>query len=141
MYLCKACEVEKPLTEFHRSKSNQTGHSFRCKPCECARQQARRERRGEVHKRYMRNNLLTNKYGITLAEYEAMVQRQEGLCAICRQPQRGGNDRTRELVVDHDHLTGEVRGLLCTLCNGGLGFFGDSLSHLRSAIAYLEGGQ
>ena len=51
-------------------------------------------------------------YGITIADYEAMLEFQEGVCAICERP-----PRTLRLAVDHDHKTGKVRGLLCNTCN------------------------
>jgi hypothetical protein len=58
---------------------------------------------------------------------------QDGRCAICRKkPQTG-----RRLSVDHDHKTGEVRGLLCTLCNQGLGYFKDDPGRLGAALEYL----
>lgn len=61
---------------------------------------------------------LKRKYGITLAEYDQMLEEQHGVCAIC-----GGADPSgRRLAVDHDHETGKVRGLLCTSCNTRLGF-------------------
>jgi hypothetical protein len=59
-----------------------------------------------------------------------MVEQQSGLCALCR-------IRPAE-HVDHDHMTGRVRGVLCFNCNGGLGQFKDSIASLRAAIDYLE---
>lgn len=73
-----------------------------------------------------------SKYGLLPGEYLAMEQNQFGRCAICGQtPKRG-------LVVDHDHETGDVRGLLCFSCNSGLGFFRDNIRLLAGAIVYLE---
>lgn len=69
-------------------------------------------------------------YGLTPEQYDAMLAAQGGLCAICR--------RDRVLVVDHDHATGAVRGLLCTPCNTGLGLFLDAPAALLQAAAYLE---
>lgn len=74
-------------------------------------------------------------YGITRAEYEAMLEAQGGGCAICGAEMR---DSTRmRLCVDHCHDTGRVRGLLCGHCNRGLGSFSDSLEMLDKARAYL----
>lgn len=65
-----------------------------------------------------RRQALRRKYGIEIADYEAMLLTQNGLCAICRQPPRGKKQR---LCVDHNHQTGQVRGLLCDWCNHALG--------------------
>ena len=74
------------------------------------------------------------KYGISEEEYGAMLLRQRGLCGICkRKPGK------RRLCVDHDHKTGQVRGLLCHKCNSGNGFYGDDPRLTRAATAYLEG--
>jgi len=87
-----------------------------------------------------KNNDLKRSYGISLVEYEAMLQAQGGKCAICR-----GAERTRDkdggprrMPVDHDHNTGKVRGLICTHCNRALGMFQDSADILRAAIEYVE---
>ncbi len=68
---------------------------------------------------------LRYRFGITLDEYNALLEAQEGVCAICGQPEiaLGRNGRTRHLSVDHDHRTGQVRGLLCHECNVELGRF------------------
>ena len=79
-------------------------------------------------------------YGITPAEYEAMVVAQGGKCAICRRTERASDRHTGSrlpLSIDHDHLTGSVRGLLCTACNKALGQFEEDPALLAAAIAYL----
>lgn len=87
---------------------------------------------------------LKRKYGLTVEQFDQMWSEQEGKCAICKSemepPQfgRGRGGPARGVVVDHDHETDEVRGLLCRLCNVGLGSLGDSLTTLQSAVAYLE---
>lgn len=86
-----------------------------------------------------RSYSLKRRFGITLDDYNKMLEAQGGVCAICRLPEvvmeRG---RVRNLHVDHDHDTNAIRGLLCDACNRGLGHFRDSISNLRAAIAYLE---
>jgi hypothetical protein len=79
-------------------------------------------------------NLVLRKYGITILDYDYMLLFQNGLCRIC-----GKTNGDNDLVVDHCHQTGKVRGLLCDYCNSGLGFFKDNIEALRQAIAYLEG--
>lgn len=71
------------------------------------------------------------KHGVTREEYDALLAAQDGCCAICRR-----NDRPLDL--DHSHEDGHVRGLLCGPCNRGIGFLGDDVMTLRSAIDYLE---
>lgn len=75
------------------------------------------------------------KHGIALARYKEMKVEQGGRCAICRTDQFGG--RGKQLVVDHDHESGLIRGLLCDACNVGLGRFKDNADSLHAAILYL----
>lgn len=77
---------------------------------------------------------LKNTYGMTLFEYEYMMRRQGGKCAICRQVPKKG----KFLAVDHDHYTGEVRGLLCYMCNGFLGRMDDDTVAVARAVKYLS---
>lgn len=79
---------------------------------------------------------LRRKYGVSIDDYDRMVEAQGGTCAICgtTAPDEAG----LRWNVDHDHETGAVRGLLCRNCNVGLGKFGDDIELLRRAIAYLE---
>lgn len=74
---------------------------------------------------------IKGKYGITIEQYDAMMAAQDGRCAIC------GVLPTRHLCVDHDHETGEVRGLLCEPCNFALGHMADDVDRLLAAAAYL----
>jgi hypothetical protein len=71
------------------------------------------------------------KYGVDDAEYQRLLAKQNKLCAIC------AKTCTRQLAVDHDHVTGRVRGLLCNSCNRGLGYFKDSQVLLGNARDYL----
>lgn len=70
----------------------------------------------------------------TVEEYDRKFAEQNGLCAICGKPEPVVG---RRLSNDHDHDTGENRGLLCSLCNPGLGLFKDDPNLLLNAIAYL----
>jgi hypothetical protein len=79
-------------------------------------------------------------FGLTLEEYEARLVAQNGVCAVCQQPERAVHKSTaapKNLAVDHCHLTGSVRGLLCSACNTALGLFKDNTNLLRAAIQYL----
>lgn len=73
------------------------------------------------------------RFGITEDDYHRMEHEQEGMCAIC-----DGGGRMLHLVVDHDHRTGAVRGLLCRNCNAALGGFHDGPDLLRIAAHYLD---
>jgi len=73
------------------------------------------------------------RYGLTLEQYDAILQSQGGVCAVCKMD-RG----TRRMAVDHDHKTNKVRGLLCQFCNTALGKFLDNVEILKRAILYLE---
>jgi hypothetical protein len=92
-----------------------------------------------LHSRKKRNTHLTTKYGITLEEYETMLGAQDGGCKICgaTEANKPGN-RYTNLVVDHNHETGQVRGLLCNAHNRALGMFDDDVELLQKAIDYLE---
>lgn len=79
------------------------------------------------------------KFGIYPGTYDRMVEAQEGLCAICRRPERWTRSGlVRTLAVDHDHVTGQIRGLLCSACNTALGYFEDSTERLEAAVRYLK---
>jgi hypothetical protein len=86
-----------------------------------------------------RNAVLKHKYGITIADYERMLEAQGGRCDICRTDDPGQNQESRySFHVDHCHETGVVRGLLCDRCNRGLGFFFDNADRLSAAVLYLR---
>lgn len=79
------------------------------------------------------------RYGLTLGQYEKIFADQGGACAICECPESDMQyGRLRPLCIDHDHATGEIRGLLCNDCNRGIGFLGDDMSRLERAIHYLQ---
>lgn len=84
-----------------------------------------------------RKHNFMHRYGITIEEYEAIFKQQNGLCAICEQPEsHGRNGKIHPLSVDHNHVTGHVRGLLCNNCNTKLGYF-ESKHIIMRLIAYL----
>jgi len=85
-------------------------------------------------KRFVANRkcrLITN-YGLTIEQYNGMLAKQNGVCAICGSPPNGKN-----LSIDHDHNTNIIRGLLCQNCNSMLGFAHDSIECLVKAARYL----
>ncbi len=85
------------------------------------------------------NTGLKCRYGITLDQYNAMVEAQGGLCAICGKPEtRLHKGKLKRLATDHCHDRKKVRALLCHQCNTGIGSFVDDPALLRAAAAYLE---
>lgn len=134
---CSRCDGLKPISDFYRDKLRRDGFSSYCKPCVSAYDAASRAKNPRAQK----NQSLKWRYGITLDDYERILFKQGGVCAVCKEPNKQIDDRSgnpRMLHVDHDHVTGKVRGLLCALCNTAIGHAGDSPDRLRSLAFYLE---
>jgi len=92
-----------------------------------------------IDRRKAAHKTLVKRFRITVDEYERMYNNQNGVCAICGQPEiRKQNGNTINLPVDHCHATGKIRGLLCSKCNTSLGGFKDSTDLLTKAINYLK---
>lgn len=128
MKKCSKCSELKELTEFYKDKTKPDGLRCSCKACQ-----------GETKKksyRVIKDRNLRRLYGIGLNEYEEMLAKQNGVCAIYGITERVEG---RALAVDHCHATGAVRGLLCSACNIALGKFEDDTERLRKAITYLRG--
>ena len=88
-------------------------------------------RNKEHIRKYQRENRRLWRYGLRRKECDELIKKQKGRCTIClKKPKRW--------TADHDHSSGRFRGLLCNLCNAGLGSFRDSTENLRRAIIYLE---
>lgn len=83
-----------------------------------------------------RGNNLRQKYGLTPEEYDELLARQGGRCAICR-TEDGGDSRGYPFHVDHDHLSGANRALLCGRCNKGIGLLGDDPMLILAAAVYV----
>lgn len=157
---CIKCQQDKPETEFNLGTGkNRNGKRSTCRSCTTAymkayyaehgermREQARdnyqnnRDRRLETTRewvkknpRRVKDNLLKWSFGISLEQYEQLLESQNGVCGICKKP-----PKRIHLAVDHDHDTGAIRGLLCTHCNTVIGFAKDDPSILESAIDYLK---
>lgn len=124
---CAQCGVYKPLNQFHNHKICLYGVESTCKAC---RLQKRREYSRKYPER-IRDTDLRMRYGITIADYQAMYERQGGKCAIC-------GTSEEKLVVDHNHKTGKVRELLCHLCNAMIGCAREDIAILTAAVAYLH---
>lgn len=118
---CRVCGESKPLSDYSLRKDSQK-HRPECKPCRSRARQA-------LH------------YGITVGDIEALIQEVGNSCMICgthADDVPHTSFKHNPLVIDHDHTTGEVRGLLCPTCNAGLGHFKDSPELLLKAALYLQ---
>lgn len=145
MKRCPACRCEKEGSGFSRNRTTRDGLSTYCKICDAARSRKWKSKNPEARKKTVSKWRLENRealkrsqrkcrYGVTSEQYDQMLIGQGGVCAICGQP-----DPRRSLSVDHNHETGEVRGLLCDRCNTGLGKFQDRADLTAKATDYLLG--
>ena len=143
--VCSKCKEVKSLDSFFRCRQRSVNKAAYCKIC--SRQWARdnkdkintyarayRARHPQQVRDYVRKLEYKNDFGITLADYDRMFENQKGFCAIC---QRHQSCFSRRLAVDHDHITGKIRGLLCDPCNRGMGMLKEH--NLQRALDYLGG--
>lgn len=132
---CPQCDRVLLVEEFLRKKSGRQKGQLQgyCRDCRRHNQRKYRVDNPERWREYFRKDNL-KKFGLTLEEYDNMLKRQNDGCAICGKRCSTGN----RLAVDHDHVTGRVRGLLCSKHNKALGSFSDNADLLRAAIRYLS---
>lgn len=89
----------------------------------------------EKHKISSHKAKLKKEYGITPEKYKEMLEQHQHKCAICN---KTAKDQEKRLSIDHCHTSGNIRGILCDVCNRGLGYFQDSIANLIKAIDYLK---
>lgn len=143
---CLVCGKEKYFKEYPRYKNKKGIHKLLnvCKSCRAIQKKEYNNKNIDkirnYHKKFalqnkdiVKNRELKNKYKITLEQYNNMLIKQKGVCAICKT-----NLNKKALSVDHCHSTGKVRGLLCHNCNMGLGTFKDNMFILQEALNYLQ---
>ena len=118
---CQKCGEEKVGNDFYKDKTNPDGLENRCKQC-CIKRKD--------------DNCRRKKYGITLEEYERILQEQKCKCAICGTIRPGAI--IKRFHIDHCHKSNKVRGLLCENCNRAIGQLQDDPTILRKAAEYLE---
>lgn len=132
IFICKKCNIGKPNSEYtKRNTGKRQRHYFsKCKKCQ-----------NENVIRWSRDSIKSKKYklkkyfNIEYEDYLTMLKKQNNSCMICKVNQK---DLNRKLCVDHCHITGEVRGLLCNSCNRALGYFKDNINNLQEAVNYLK---
>lgn len=153
---CQSCKERRPVADFNLSPkaANNAHRKDICRDCEKEeKRKKRREQREEVQRKkraYLLSlsfedrilaiaqdrfsRYIQNRYGLSTKHHNEILQAQKGLCAICHNPPAEYDS----LVVDHNHITGVVRGLLCVSCNMGLGLFKDNPDALINAANYLK---
>jgi hypothetical protein len=152
MKKCTKCGNTKPSSEFSKKHSTKDGLQIQCKMC-CASNYKNwltknpnqkqnitvRAKRWNVENKQRRSIIVQKhgykkRYGLTVEQKQAMIDGQDGKCAICE----SNLETTHNVCVDHCHTTNKVRGILCRKCNLGIGHLNDSIDILKSAQAYLE---
>jgi len=139
---CTCCKVWKPRTSFCKNRAKFDGLSGECRECSKARVSAwqkdnpalvtaRSIKWNKEHPERRKSTRLHSRYEITLDQFNWLLASQGGGCAICSQV-------APKMVVDHDHITEKVRGILCHSCNIAIGHFRDNTLLLTKAIAYLQ---
>ena len=132
MKTCNKCKIEKSLTEFHRAKTNKDGLRGDCNSCRNVYLKAWSAKNPEKK----RAQKYRHRYGITPEQYEELLTKQNGRCAICQIPSY--SHKERYFLVDHNHRTDEVRGLLCRNCNTAIGLLQDDFQIAGQAAHYLK---
>jgi hypothetical protein len=151
---CRVCLEDKPGVEFTQDRNKPDGRDTKCKACSAIESRQYRVDHGDrvrlsQSRSYLRNYTETTRpyklrklYGLTRAQYDALSVAQNGVCAVCGNPETGlannGTGARKGLAVDHCHTTGTVRGLLCCECNKGIGSLKDDPVRLRAAADYIE---
>jgi hypothetical protein len=147
MKRCSTCGEYKDENQFTRNRRAPDGLQWGCRACSNAAKKKWQAQHPEKNAEYVRRHYAKKpdgyysqtlkKYGLTLEDYHALVEQQDGLCLVCNvAPEEG-----ERLVVDHCHKKGHVRGLLCQRCNRSIGSFQDDPDLLRAAASYLESSQ
>lgn len=150
---CTKCNIVKSFSEFQKCKKAPDKMSWYCKPCiksviskYASSTKAYKEKNKHKIKKYMKRYSkawrLRKFFGIKISDKNKMLKKQKYKCAICNKRETGTHNnkgfiQKRELCLDHCHVSGKIRGLLCNKCNRGLGFFNDCVPRLKKAVKYL----
>lgn len=144
MKQCTLCGEMKSYSEFYRMAKQKTGLHPRCKPCvnafNRAYHHANKERMQEWKRRSALRRWAKKILNLDHVHYEALLARAAGRCEVCGRPESttSTNGHSFMLAIDHDHVTMQVRGMLCRACNSALGHAYDSPTLLRKLADYLE---
>ena len=150
MVVCYKCKKQCSSTEFYKNKTRPSGLSSCCKSCAKAttvkyykrdpmRCKASTIRWQNKNRERIATTRIKRKYGLAPEEYYTLLLTQKNACAICLQSEKQTlRGKVVELSVDHDSITGRVRGLLCNACNTGIGKLQNDFILLHRASLYLE---
>jgi hypothetical protein len=141
MKQCNKCLETKPLEEFFRDKATSDGLYTSCKSCKkvatyrwrAANRESYNSGMRKYQRKHRRRQHYKYKYGLTPEAYQALLDSQNGACAICLKTSNG----KLPLCVDHCHTTGTVRGILCHGCNRAIAIL-DKPDLLNIALSYLK---
>lgn len=140
--LCSCCKNILPLSKFNKSGTRKNGYQLWCKDCGLvAKKNSYHTYRKDRVQLLARSTQLKTQYGLSLIDYDNLLKKQNGVCAICSKKEKqksNKNGKIDSLRVDHCHKTGIIRGLLCSKCNFGIGQFQDNINLLNKAINYLQ---
>lgn len=138
LYLCNKCFKHKPSTDFYKNAKAKYGFSRTCKNCDNIRRNQHIKDNPRIYEKHSLKSQLKHRFNITPEVYYNLLTKQNSLCAICNKPEtRPFNNKIRRLAIDHCHITGTIRGLLCANCNTAIGLFKDDKALLLAAIEYL----
>lgn len=121
--VCSSCKISKPGDSFTKNK-------WYCRECAAKKFKAWRTKNLDKILKQDRIKHYVRTYGFTQEQAEKFTENRIGSCEICK--------HEHPLVVDHNHDTKDLRGLICSFCNSILGYSRDSKEILQSSIAYLE---
>jgi hypothetical protein len=144
-YDCVDCKRTLPKEGYYWHKQRGNRHSASCRACYQLKRRGYQidymsrvglKKQRDRYSQETRSIEVLKSYGLTLEKYNQMLEAQSGACAICGDKQ-AKTKRNGRFCIDHDHATGEVRGLLCSHCNRGIGLLGDNPEKLKAAAEYL----
>jgi hypothetical protein len=132
---CSKCGEIRSVKSFTRRSARKSGKASWCKSCLNKWRVDARAKNPKSFQDYEFARGLRRNYGMTVDQYNKMLIDQKECCDCCGQHQ---SKFKRRLHVDHDHETGQIRGLLCTECNPAIGYLKHSIDRLEMAIRYLK---
>lgn len=138
---CKFCKKIRVLSDFYKHPRAIDGYQNKCKFCAKAYNKKHYKENRKLVLERGRQRVLNKSYGLSLIDYDRMFEEQNGVCALCGEPESVKHRNTNainRLSVDHNHETGKIRDLLCNRCNLLVGKVESDLSLVELAVDYIE---